>query len=98
MITSIVNGYRCRDCTDVGYAAMHIDPAHTRDGPDGIDAPPSSGRAPKPPVKDTDPTGPQLGPVQAGNRDVQQPSGSAVGEGYAAAGQDRQPPLLDTFA
>lgn len=29
----IVNGYRCRDCTDVAYAKKNIDPAHPKDGP-----------------------------------------------------------------
>jgi hypothetical protein len=29
----IVNGYRCRDCTDVAYAKKNIDPAHPKEGP-----------------------------------------------------------------
>ncbi len=29
----IVNGYSCRDCTDVSYAKKNIDPAHPKDGP-----------------------------------------------------------------
>ena len=29
----IVNGYMCRDCTDVSYAKKNIDPAHPKDGP-----------------------------------------------------------------
>lgn len=33
-----VNGYQCRNCTDVDYARQHIDPAHPKDGPFGIDA------------------------------------------------------------
>jgi hypothetical protein len=32
----IVNGYQCRNCTDVDYAKRHIDPAHPKDGPFGI--------------------------------------------------------------
>jgi len=35
-----VNGYSCRNCTDVDYAKKHIDPAHPKDGPFGVDAPP----------------------------------------------------------
>ncbi|MCE2890306.1 MAG: hypothetical protein ACK5XZ_05380 [Hyphomonadaceae bacterium] len=27
----IVNGYMCRDCTDVSYAKKNIDPAHPKD-------------------------------------------------------------------
>jgi len=34
----LVNGFVCRNCTDVDYAKKHIDPAHPRSGPYGIDA------------------------------------------------------------
>jgi hypothetical protein len=34
----LVNGFSCIYCTDVGYAKKHIDPAHPRSGPYGIDA------------------------------------------------------------
>lgn len=33
-----VNGYACKNCTDVDYAKQHIDPAHPKDGPYGVDA------------------------------------------------------------
>ena len=33
-----VNGYSCKNCTDVDYAKKHIDPAHPKDGPYGLDA------------------------------------------------------------
>jgi hypothetical protein len=33
-----VNGFTCRNCTDVGNAKNHIDPAHPQSGPYGIDA------------------------------------------------------------
>lgn len=33
-----VNGYSCKNCTDVDYARKHIDPAHPKDGPYGLDA------------------------------------------------------------
>jgi hypothetical protein len=33
-----VNGFLCRNCTDVDYAKKHIDPAHPKSGPYGIDA------------------------------------------------------------
>jgi len=33
----MVNGYACKNCTDVDYAKKHIDPAHPKDGPFGID-------------------------------------------------------------
>jgi hypothetical protein len=32
----LVNGYQCRNCTDVDYAKRNIDPAHPKDGPFGI--------------------------------------------------------------
>ncbi len=35
----IVNGYICRDCTDVSYAKKNIDPAHPKDGPQPSDQP-----------------------------------------------------------
>ena len=34
-----VNGYVCKNCTDVEYAKKNIDPAHPKDGPNGIDKP-----------------------------------------------------------
>jgi hypothetical protein len=33
-----VNGFLCKNCTDVAYAKKHIDPAHPKSGPYGIDA------------------------------------------------------------
>jgi hypothetical protein len=33
-----VNGYLCKNCTDVDLAKKNIDPAHPRSGPYGIDA------------------------------------------------------------
>ncbi len=33
-----VNGFTCRNCTDVDYARKHVDPAHPKVGPYGIDA------------------------------------------------------------
>jgi hypothetical protein len=42
-----VNGFTCRNCTDVDYAKKHIDPAHPKSGPYDVDAAtdPSRGRA-----------------------------------------------------
>ena len=31
-----VNGYVCRNCADVAYAKRGVDPAHPKDGPNGI--------------------------------------------------------------
>ncbi len=33
-----VNGYSCRNCTDVDYAKKHIDPRHPQSGPYDINA------------------------------------------------------------
>lgn len=33
-----VNGYSCNNCTDVDYAKKHIDPAHPKSGPYGVNA------------------------------------------------------------
>ena len=44
-----VNGYSCKNCTEVDEAKQHIDPAHPKDGPYGVDAKdqPPSASAPK---------------------------------------------------
>jgi hypothetical protein len=34
----LVNGFECRNCTDIDNAKKHIDPAHPKDGPYGINA------------------------------------------------------------
>ncbi len=33
-----VNGFTCKNCTDVDYAKKHIDPAHPKAGPYGVNA------------------------------------------------------------
>lgn len=33
-----VNGYSCKNCTEVDEAKKHIDPAHPKDGPYGVNA------------------------------------------------------------
>lgn len=33
-----VNGYSCKNCTDVDYAKKHIDPTRPKDGPYGVNA------------------------------------------------------------
>ena len=38
MSVQMVNGYPCRDCTDVSNAKKHIDPNHPKDGPYGVNA------------------------------------------------------------
>lgn len=39
-----VNGFSCKNCTDVDYAKKHIDPAHPKDGPYGVNAKDKPGR------------------------------------------------------
>ena len=46
----MVNGYSCKNCTDVDLAKKHIDPAHPQDGPYDINA---KERAPKAGVSPT---------------------------------------------
>lgn len=64
-----VNGFSCKNCTDVDYAKKHIDPAHPKDGPYGLDA---KDKPAKP--GDTDRTGradevrPALNDPATGNR------------------------------
>jgi hypothetical protein len=33
-----INGFTCKNCTDVDYAKKHIDPAHPKSGPYGVNA------------------------------------------------------------
>lgn len=33
-----VNGFTCRNCTDVDYAKKHVDPAHPKSGPYDVNA------------------------------------------------------------
>ena len=33
-----VNGFTCKNCTDVDYAKKHIDPAHPKSGPYNVNA------------------------------------------------------------
>ena len=33
-----VNGFSCKNCTDVDLAKKHVDPAHPKDGPYGVNA------------------------------------------------------------
>ena len=33
-----VNGFQCRNCSDVDLAKKHIDPDHPKSGPFGVDA------------------------------------------------------------
>jgi hypothetical protein len=41
----LVNGYACRNCTDVANAQRNIDPAHPKDGPFGVNRTPKPGDA-----------------------------------------------------
>jgi hypothetical protein len=38
-----VNGFSCKNCTDVDNAKRHIDPSRPDDGPYGVNAKPSNG-------------------------------------------------------
>lgn len=46
-----VNGFSCRNCSEVDLAARHIDPAHPRSGPDDRDAASDPTRLGTDPVK-----------------------------------------------
>lgn len=46
-----VNGYQCRNCTDVDNAKKHIDPDHPKSGPFNVDAKSDPSRAFEPAVK-----------------------------------------------
>ena len=46
-----VNGFQCRNCTDVDYAKKRIDPQHPKSGPDNRDATVDPTRNDSDPVK-----------------------------------------------
>jgi hypothetical protein len=61
----VVNGYPCKNCTDVEYAKKGIDPAHPKDGPNGVyaaDKAQDSAKADKA-ARGTDDKGPGFGPA-----------------------------------
>jgi len=41
-----VNGYSCKNCTDVDNAKRNIDPSHPKDGPFGVNKVDKSGATP----------------------------------------------------
>ena len=45
-----VNGYACKNCTDVDYAKKNIDPARPTEGPYGVNAKPKPPSIDKPAV------------------------------------------------
>lgn len=73
-----VNGYSCRNCTDVDYAKKHIDPAHPRSGPYDINAENDPSRTFSGAGKELDRAGPVLSF-----------SYSAAGQGLVAADAGR---------
>jgi hypothetical protein len=46
MSYDVVNGYLCRNCTDVDYAKRNIDPEHPKDGPFGVNKDPKADHGP----------------------------------------------------
>ncbi len=46
-----VNGFICRDCTDVGFAQKNIDPQHPKSGPGNASAASDPSRSTADPVK-----------------------------------------------
>jgi hypothetical protein len=47
-----VNGFSCKNCTDVDNAKKHIDPAHPKDGPYGVNAKDHAANKPGDPQED----------------------------------------------
>lgn len=60
----VVNGYVCRNCTDVEYAKKGVDPARPKDGPNGVNAAGGSKAADKAKAdRGVDDQGPGFGPA-----------------------------------
>jgi hypothetical protein len=83
-----VNGFLCRNCTDVDYAKKHIDPAHPRSGPYNIDAKDDPSRTFS---NATNASGNSGGPPATGN-----PGYSPTGQSVSGTSQSGQ--QLDTSA
>ena len=47
--TTTINGFACKDCTDIDYAKKHIDPAHPKNGPYDVNKPKDEDKAQKGP-------------------------------------------------
>src|SRR5271166_4406338 len=43
---TIVNGFQCKDCTDIDYAKKNIDPAHPSWGPFNVNEPAQDKKGP----------------------------------------------------
>lgn len=85
-----VNGYSCKNCTDVDNAKKHIDPAHPKSGPYGINA------KDDPTIKTTPPAAVTFGgslsslndeQAAAGTQPGAQPSNAEVVSGIAVGAQ-----------
>lgn len=63
----IVNGYVCNNCTDVANAKRNIDPAHPKDGPNGVNAPEAQARNDAPSRGDAVVFGGQLAGLDPGS-------------------------------
>jgi hypothetical protein len=76
-----VNGYTCKNCTDVDYAKKHIDPAHPKSGPYGIDAKDDPSVTSKPATAASVTFGGGLAGLNAtAGRLAANPAGSGLGE------------------
>lgn len=61
MSMEVVNGYVCRNCTDVEYAKKGVDPARPQDGPEGVFKVDKAGKAEKAgPPEEADQRGPAV--------------------------------------
>lgn len=50
MRIEVVNGYVCRNCSDVDLAKRGVDPAHPKDGPNGAYKADAAGKADRGPA------------------------------------------------
>jgi hypothetical protein len=68
-----VNGYSCKNCTDVGYAEKHIDPAHPHSGPYNVNAKSDPSR-----WNDAVTFGGRLTAIERGTNQTPQPVGGLI--------------------
>lgn len=72
-----VNGYQCRNCSDVELAKKHVDPAHPKSGPFNVDAKDDPSRA----VQNAEKKSVQFGGALAGLAAGSSSGGSASATG-----------------
>jgi hypothetical protein len=87
-----VNGYICHNCSDVALAKRNIDPAHPKDGPNGVDAKDEAGASKR---GDAVTFGGALDGAQTAGQSISSVSAPETANAAVAAAQDGTSPRVD---